>query len=87
MCELEDEKKGSDMETVDWMIWGLTFCCDFGSMFVQTRTSPTRIASVRSCFAMKSRVERFPFINYKTNLFVLQGYFMSHLTMKSVNYM
>jgi len=45
------------METVDRMIWGLTFCSDFGSMFVQTTTSPTRIASVSSCFAMKSRVE------------------------------
>jgi len=60
MCEQEDEKKGSDVETVDWMIWALTFLIyDFGSILFKLKRlllglprSPLR----RSCFA-KSRVE------------------------------
>ena len=49
MCEHRDQKKGSYMETVDWMCSFDFLFFDFHSIFVQTIPSPTRIASLSYC--------------------------------------
>ena len=51
MCEHAGiKKKGSDMETIDWMCsFDFFFLFDFQSNFVQSIPSPTRIATVSYC--------------------------------------